>query len=519
MVFRLVLALFVATLLTVAANAWADLPADDSATASPTESPIPWPHEEPGETAFRFNPEAAPLELESAPGDAKEAAAAKKALQKKVAGAYKGLYYDNDFSYLCDPAYHQHHLGEWFKRRTLGCCGWFDLGGEYRARYHSEHNMRGLGLTGRSDDFLLHRTRLFANAQIAPQARVYVEYLDAVSFHERHAPRPIEENRSDLLNAFVDGVLIDDASVRLSGRIGRQELLYGDQRLISPLDWANTRRTFEGAKLMWEFDEWNLDAFWVRPVIPDEASFDSPDHQQELYGAWATRNYGEAHTLDLYWLGYHNYESPFPEGESYKLQTCGARWHARHGALQTLLQGAYQFGRFGDQDHSAGFFVTGLGRSWSDALWQPTCWVYYDWASGDEALGNGFNQLFPLGHKYLGLMDFFARTNIQDLNCQFILKPAEKLTFLIWWHAFWLQNSQDVAYNVVGRPIVNQPGGSRYLGQEIDLLLTWKVGPRTEVVTGYSHFFTGDWYRTNPAASQGFTGDADFFYLQVSQQF
>ena len=518
MVARSVFTLFVTFLLGGAADAWADLPQQAAAPSTATDSTLSGPHEESGDEDFRFEMQPISVASQAALADPKETAAAKQALQKKVAGAYKGLYFDNDFSYLCDPAYNQHHLGEWFKRRPFGCCGWLDLGGEYRARYQSEHNMRGLGLTGRSDDFVLHRTRLFANAHLTPQTRVYVEYLDAVSFHERYAPRPIEENRSDLLNAFVDGTLLDDADFRLSGRVGRQELLYGDQRLISPLDWANTRRTFEGAKLMWEFDEWHLDAFWVRPVIPDKSSFDSPDHQQEFYGAWATRNYGEAHTVDLYWLGYHNYDSPFPEGQSFKFQTCGARWHARHGSLQTLLQGAYQFGRFGDHDHSAGFFVTGVGRTWSDAPWQPTFWAYYDWASGDEVQGNGFNQLFPLGHKYLGLMDFYARTNIQDLNCQFILKPTEKVTFLIWWHAFWLQNSQDVAYNVVGRPIVNQPGGSRYLGQEIDLLLTWKVGPRRSRHR-LLHFFTGDWYRTNPVASQGFTGDADFFYLQVSQQF
>jgi hypothetical protein len=33
-------------------------------------------------------------------------------------------------------------------------------------------------------------------------------------------------------------------------RVGRQELLYGSQRLISTLDWANTRRTFQGENLL-----------------------------------------------------------------------------------------------------------------------------------------------------------------------------------------------------------------------------------------------------------------------------
>ena len=47
----------------------------------------------------------------------------------------------------------------------LGDCWMLDLGGQYRARYMDEQNIRGLDLTGNDDDFLLHRTRLFAQRQ------------------------------------------------------------------------------------------------------------------------------------------------------------------------------------------------------------------------------------------------------------------------------------------------------------------------------------------------------------------
>ena len=44
--------------------------------------------------------------------------------QKKMAaavkGAYKGVFYDNRFDYLCDPCYRGSSWGEMLKRRSLG---------------------------------------------------------------------------------------------------------------------------------------------------------------------------------------------------------------------------------------------------------------------------------------------------------------------------------------------------------------------------------------------------------------
>ena len=75
------------------------------------------------------------------------------ALNKKIAGAYKPLFYDNDFSYICDPCYCDWWPGDHLKRRCVGNHMVLDLGGQYRARYMDEHNIRtpGLGLTGNSD--------------------------------------------------------------------------------------------------------------------------------------------------------------------------------------------------------------------------------------------------------------------------------------------------------------------------------------------------------------------------------
>ena len=83
------------------------------------------------------------------------------------------------------------------------------------------------------------------------------------TFSQDLAPLPIDQNKADLLNAFVDVKSPDLDGNPAYVRVGRQELLFGSQRLISPLDWANTRRTFQGVRGFRQTEKWDFDLFWV----------------------------------------------------------------------------------------------------------------------------------------------------------------------------------------------------------------------------------------------------------------
>lgn len=440
-------------------------------------------------------------------------------LEKKAAGAYQGLYFLNDFRYLEDPCYDEYHLGEELKRLEVGQHTKVDVGGEYRLRLHIENNMRGLGLTGRDDEFLLRRLRLYTNVEMSPWFRLYGEMLDARSDFEDFAPRPIEENEFELQNLFAEVRLFENEHGTFSARIGRQELLYGAQRLVSPLDWANTRRTFQGAKFLWQGDHWSIDGFWVEPVLLDTQELDATDENSDFFGIYSTRKIADGETLDLYWLALHDDRANFPDANRFGYHTIGARWKGSREGVLFEFEGAYQFGDFDEISHAAGFFTLGLGHKFDKLSGDPTLWFYYDWASGDELIGNGFNQFFPLAHKWLGLMDFFGRNNIEDFNLLLTTQLHERVKLLTWLHVFYLQRADDVPYTVVNTPIVPVAGGSEHLGQELDMILSVKISDRSDILFGYSHFFSGDWYRTNPVQSTRFSDDADFFYTQCSVRF
>jgi hypothetical protein len=443
---------------------------------------------------------------------------------------YKPVFYNNDFKQLAQPKF----LGNELKRLEVGDCWTMDFGGEYRARYHNESNLRGTNFSNRSDSFLLHRTRLYANAEYSNLLRLYAEGIDAQSNYETFAPRTIEENRFDALNLFGDVLLLDDGDGKYKMRVGRQELIYGDQRLISPLDWANTRRTFDGAKIWYTSKDWDVDGFWVRQVpfsqhVNQDRNFDSQDDSQDFIGLYSTYKGKKDQTTDFYFLRFAEYEGPGTAFApvDYDYNTFGVRWTGKDadyygdGSFYWDTEGGYQFGNFGNQNQSSGYATVGIGRDWSKAQYKPKFMLYYDYASGDQNANDGVHgtnfQYFGLVHKYLGFADLIARQNIHDVNAQLTLATSKKSSLMLWHHIFFLDSKTDALYNVTGAPILIDPTGNSgaYVGQETDLTWQYNINPYSDFLIGYSHFWSGDFVKSlRPVGN-----DIDFTYLQYSIRF
>lgn len=453
----------------------------------------------------------------------------KKKDKKPAPSPYKVLFFDNDFSYLDDPDNKDFRLGDFLKRNKIGDTV-IDAGGEYRLRHHHEVNLRGSNLTGLSDDFLLQRTRAYLDVHHSDWLRFYGELIDATSSGEEFPPRTIEENRFDALNLFGDVLLYEEGDDKLWFRAGRQEQAYGAERLISPLDWANTRRTFDGLKLFYRSENWNFDGFWLRPVpfgqhVNNDHNFDHPDQSQEFMGIYATYKGIKDHALDVFYIRYAEYDAPGSAANpvDFDLHTFGGRWLGKQDHWLGEIEGGLQLGEYGRQSQVAGYFTAGLGYEWVDLPWKPTLWAYHDWASGDDKPTDRrhgtFNQLFPLAHKYFGFADLVARQNIRDLNFLLTSQPTEKTKLLVWWHIFHLDDSRDALYNAAGAPIRSDPTGraGTDVGQELDVTFQILITPRADLLLGYSHFYPGSFVlATNPA---GVTGDVDFYYGQFSLKF
>jgi hypothetical protein len=435
--------------------------------------------------------------------------------------AYKSVFYDNDFSYLRDPEYSGHCFGDCWKLMPVGNCGEYgtlDVGGQARLRYHHEVGMgqdvSGPGVRRFEDtehDIMLSRVRLYSNWKANDCTRVYVEgiFADVTDDDGTYLPRPIDRNFGDFLNAFVDYSPQEGTTLR----VGRQELLYGAERLISPLDWANTRRTFEGVKLMLAEGDWKVDGFYTHyvPVIPNE--LDHADYEQPFYGVYSTYAGWENKTLDLFYIGYDNNHDDAPIVSDFSLDTIGSRLFGTHGDWLYEMEGGYQFGRQSGLglDQDAGYGTAGIGRKYPKHSWTPTLWFYYDYASGNVPGGdfNRFNQLYPLAHKYFGFIDAVQRSNIESPNVLLTMKPTKKWDFLMWYWYFMANSGTDVVPSIGGTPIESL--SRTHFGDELDLLAKYAISPRSSVLFGYSHFWRGDKILAPK--------DADFFYTQWEMNF
>jgi hypothetical protein len=435
-------------------------------------------------------------------------------------GLIQPSFFDLDnFSYLDDPKNTEHDFFDPLKRVRLGDNWLFTTGGDVRSRFENKYNDR---LTQRDNNYTLYRTRVYTDLWYRDDLRVFVEYIGAWSVDQDLARLPIDENKSDLLNAFVDVKLADLGGNPAYVRVGRQELLFGSQRLISPLDWANTRRTFQGVRGFRQTEKWDFDLFWVQPVLVDADRFDSVDNNQNFVGAWGTYRPKKGQAIDAYYLMLDNTnrvtQLGIPRG-NFTRHTIGARYSGNFERNPNILfdsETAFQFGSQNGRDVFAAMTTQGLGYNLKDAPMSPTAWVYYDYASGGRNGAATFNQLFPFGHFYLGWIDQVGRQNIHDLNFHLYFYPNKWITTWLQFHNFWLADRRDALYNAAGNAIRRDPNGraGSFVGHEIDVVMNFHLSKHLDLLSGYSHLFGGEFLRntSGPNAAQ----NAGFYFFQAS---
>lgn len=428
-------------------------------------------------------------------------------------------FYDADWRYLDDPKTPPQNRLDELKRIHLGDHWLVSTGGSAWSRYMNEYNSR----LGQTDNvYNLSRGRVYADVWYEDRFRLYGEGIFAYSNWQDLPPLPIDQNKGDFLNLFLDAKLGEVAGQPVYLRAGRQELLLGSQRLVTSLDWANTRRTFQGFRGFRQSEHFDLDFFWVQPVIPNANNLDSVDNNVNFAGAWATYKPRKGTAADLYYLMLDNTNTIAQQGIArapYTLHTIGGRYAGDvDGKYLWDFEAAMQLGTLRGQDVIAGMATAGLGYHSKDLPWNPTVWAYYDYASGDDAPNAGtvhtFNQLFAFGHYYMGWADLVARQNIHDVNAHLYLYPTKWTTLWLQYHSFWLASSRDALYNAAGvatRRDATGAAGNR-VGNEVDAVVNFHLTPRADVLVGYSYLFGGNFLKATSGPNAA--ANASVFFVQ-----
>lgn len=474
-----------------------------------------------------------------APSPSTQAATNKPGTGGGLPPPYTVLRWNEDYSYLKDSA-RRTDFWDPIKYIPLGKDDFYlSLGGQLRERYEHWDNFEfdKNPQTGTYDGFFLHRFLGHADLHLGPNVRVFGQVKSALEDGRTGGPRGGDADEFDINQLFIDVRVPWAEKASTTVRFGRQDLLYGAQRLISPLDWANTRRTFEGLKLSNKFANHELDLFWVRPVVVDREEPNVGDKAVSFAGVYDTISLpdliakGDASKMELYFLALNTNNRPasgvqgpiVAESDTY---TIGMRFASNPKPWDIDIEGSYQFGDVGASgDISAWAFSVEGGYTFAKAPLSPRLFLGFDVASGDQDPSNPdsqrFNQLFPLVHAYYGYADLLAKQNTIDLHPGIDLLLAEnqpyakKLTLRAEYHLFWRQSDDDGVFTAPG-PLLRGDNGSNaaYIGSEIDLLLNWQLDRHISGYLGYSHVWAGSFIENT-----GPSGDVSFFYAALMYTF
>ncbi len=363
----------------------------------------------------------------------------------------------------------------------------------------------------------------------------------------------------DIHQAFV--FIGNHKEFPVSLKLGRQELSYGDQRLVGHFRWNNNARTFDALKLRWQNPIFGVDVFTGSLVYNDHNNLNQSNTQDVFSGAYfnfptlasnelveayfLARNVGRGIVTDN-WSGV---PAPFRFPAPQDVYTAGLRIKSKpnaYGPFDYGLEVMYQFGNrtavfpatpvaaalaAPRLDHRAYALVTQSGYTWTESWGQPRLALIYSYGSGDKSAGDGksgtFQNLFPTNHLFYGYMDLSSLQNLHDIRVAYTLKPTPTTSLALEFHLHYLAKTSDFWYNVAGAPRnftgaavgsgrgyrIN-PSYSHELGQEIDFVGGWSVTHYAQIELGLSHYFRGNYIKQSLSAVG--SRDASYAYLQLT---
>lgn len=439
------------------------------------------------------------------------------------------------------------------------------LSGEYRLRAEKRGDADFDENTKDSTDMWGQRVRLTANAKATDDTSVKITLQDTRTWGAATmaaggpALTDLGVNFVDLHESYVN--IANIAGQPISVRLGRQELVYGDQRLIGSFGWNNNGRSFDALKLVYTTEAANVDLFTSK--VRDSLLSGT---DQDLNGLYVTvKKLPIADTMiDFYYLQLKDGRTtvglaPFGIAglgnttvtgarisKPQKLNTYGVRLKGAVAGLDYTLELPFQSGTVetdgvGAKTYkiSGSAFAGKAGYNVPGAPMKLRVGAEYDYASGDKDPGTAaapdekvktFFNLFPTNHDKLGYMDLVAWRNIKAWNLNGSIAPTDDLKVLVSYWSFKLAAKEDAWYSAANwnnSPAAATVGSARAanakddIGSEIDIVVSHKLNSAVSCELGLSRFLVGD-IAKDYFATTGSTEketDQDWVYASLTASF
>ncbi len=411
------------------------------------------------------------------------------------------------------------------------------------------------GRTGYSnskdDDYVLNQTRLWADADVNEHLRVFIQLQDARTFGAEGTTvgyangtavsglENVENSILDIHQGYFDLRKLFD--LPLTVRVGRQEIVWGDHRVIGNFVWSNVGRTFDGGRAMWDTDSIHAEVFAAKVDEDGWLGADGSDNSDEnIYAAQlAFKKLVPGALLELMYIQKNDQDdtansavasgyAAAGDGSGVVIHDFGVRIDGKVPNLDAIdytIESHGQVGDYADDSQQAWAFAGKTGYTFKELAWKPRIGFEYAFASGDDDTTDSkhetFDNLYPTNHwqGIYGFADLLSWQNMHDFRGQFKVQPTSKLTAQVDYHWFMLDEEADGWYLANGTLAAARPGAGfntsdEDLAQEVDLTVGYALYKNVNILAGYSFFGAEDWIENN-------IGDVDtsWGYLQTTVTF
>lgn len=290
----------------------------------------------------------------------------------------------------------------------------------------------------------------------------------------------------------------------LSLKIGRQELVYDDQRLLGNLDWLQQARRHDAALLKYETKAWTVHLGAAFNQNKEAAS--GTVYNSTPPGSYASNTAGGSMYKSLAFLyagrklakgtasflflhdAFNQYHTDGASTKVYDTSTwsrgtTGVYFTNNVNKFSVTASAYYQFGKNdAGQRVSAWLLSGGAGYACSKKL-SATAGVDLYSGGTSGSTGNAFDPLYGTPHKFAGLIDYFyaaspfGKNGLVDYYVKSRCNLLNKVSLSADVHQF------NTAADINGYT-------QKSLGQEVDLVAVYALTKQIAFEAGYARYFT-----------------------------
>ncbi|NWC09298.1 alginate export family protein [Pseudomonas agarici] len=396
-----------------------------------------------------------------------------------------------DYRFLDDPAKRTDPF-DGLRYQRLSDTAWLQTGAELRYRADAA-DKPVFGLRGVKDDsYLMQRAQIHADLHLFDDSlRTFIQ-LENTRVFGKDLPSPSDQSRNEIHQAFIDGNL-HYQSGKLTTRVGRQEMAYGNNVLVTYREIPNMRLSFDGVRMSWAGKNgYKLDAFSMKPLLvrPSGSFNDSSNHQQKFYGLYGTVPLSSVFKADLYAFGLETDQRKL-DGFTGKEDryTFGTRLFGAWNKFDWTWDLMKQTGHIANADIDAWGVSSDSGYTFAGP-WKARLGFRFDAASGDkdgDHKAGSFDPMFPKNAFY-GQASLTTLSNIILTGPTLRFSPFDKVRFEPGVFAAWRQNTDDGVY-LPG--MVAVPGTTTSKGKRLGTLYQTNVNwtPTSNITVDLDYLF------------------------------